>query len=690
MAQEAAQGGGRRRNLREQALVRGSEYGVRFLLGAVLAGATVFGGRAPFALAMVACSGPGLDGFAALMGAAFGSLTLLGLEAGLRYTAAAVLIYAVAFAFFDLKVYRRVWFMPLVAAAANGCTGFVTLTNGGGVDWLLFATELLLTAAGTYFYRMAFSSWGKARRGRPLTSKQLVSLLILIGTALLSLVQLKVLGGGLSIGRSLAALGVMVLASQGGVGIGAAAGLCAGLALDLALGAPGPGCAAYGLAGLLTGVVGTRHRTGAAMVFVAGNALVSLWSWGGLEGMGALYDVFAASVLFLLLPPKLLCRVKGYLLPAAAPQDSSAAQQAERQLTGAAAGFRAVYQKLRDSFRGPVNEGDPSRVFDRAVERVCKGCALRDTCWQKDYQQTMTALGDALPPLLDRGRGEGSDFPPYFSHRCVHFPAFLTAVNQEVTAYLCRKQYQAQVWESRQAVCRQYGLFSQILSATALELAAPLVPTVERYKATLGVAARQKEGEAVSGDSPGWLRTEKGLLYVLLCDGMGSGALAEEESALAIDLLRPFLEAGVGAEEALSTLLSALALKNEADGGFTTIDLLELNLTTGECALYKLGGAPTYLKQNGAVSRFTASSLPAGLAGEVGPERYDFLLTPGDTVALVSDGVVSGGSDDWLQQALAQFEGDSPKELALSLVTAGQADGQDDRTAIVVSLKEKE
>ena len=87
--------------LRAPALVRGAECAIRFSLGAVLAGAEIFGGYAPFGLSMVGCSGSGLDGFAALLGACLGYLSFRGLTEGLRYVAAAMLIFSVSFAFFD-------------------------------------------------------------------------------------------------------------------------------------------------------------------------------------------------------------------------------------------------------------------------------------------------------------------------------------------------------------------------------------------------------------------------------------------------------------------------------------------------------------------------------------------------------------------------------------------------------------
>ena len=93
--------------LRAPALVRAAECVIRFLLGAMLSGAEIFGGYAPFGLGLVAASGSGLDGFCALLGACFGYLSFQGFAEGLRYVAGCILAFSLAFAFFDVKAYRK-------------------------------------------------------------------------------------------------------------------------------------------------------------------------------------------------------------------------------------------------------------------------------------------------------------------------------------------------------------------------------------------------------------------------------------------------------------------------------------------------------------------------------------------------------------------------------------------------------
>ena len=154
--------------LRAPALVRAAECVIRFLLGAMLSGAEIFGGYAPFGLGLVAASGSGLDGFCALLGACFGYLSFQGFAEGLRYVAGCILAFSLAFAFFDVKAYRKSWFMPLAAAGMDGITGFVYLSDRGWSpeSLIFFGTELLLCGASAYFYRIAFTPWTEKRELR--------------------------------------------------------------------------------------------------------------------------------------------------------------------------------------------------------------------------------------------------------------------------------------------------------------------------------------------------------------------------------------------------------------------------------------------------------------------------------------------------------------------------------------------
>ncbi len=95
------------------------------------------------------------------------------------------------------------------------------------------------------------------------------------------------------------------------------------------------------------------------------------------------------------------------------------------------------------------NDEDIAAVFDRAADRVCQKCAAKHICWERDYVTTVGALNDASAEIMKRGHAVKSDFPPYFSSRCMYFEPFVAAVNQAVSALMQRRQYKMKLQENR-------------------------------------------------------------------------------------------------------------------------------------------------------------------------------------------------------------------------------------------------
>ena len=650
-----------------------AEAGIHLLLAAVRASTAIFGDRAPLGVAFAAAAGSGLFGASALVGACFGSLTALDFSAGLRYSSAAILTFAVHFAFCDWPLLCRPWAMPTVAGLLTAFTGFIVQSQSGwtpeGAAYL--ALETLLVGAASWAFRGALAPMSRRKRDRPSAAARRVGPLALVCACLTAIAPIEVFG-------------IPMLAV-------AAVGACA-------------------------------------------------------------LAIFA--------PEYILSRF-GVGITAEPAADLRAQRLVRQKLERTAQAFRTLCDSLHSAFRAPDNDNDVATVFDRAAGRQCRACTLRDRCWKTDYNTTFNALNDATPAMVKRGRAEKSDFPRHFADRCIHFPDFVAAVNEELTALFYRRQYNARIRESRAAVCRQYAQLSDLLGEAASELSRELTPDVagdrrlrqrlaewkldarasvyrdgrgllrveaegpqcnalarpsrladlsailgvplrvelqgeetvsliqqEPLMAVAGVAARKKTGETVSGDAGTYFKRHDGKLYLLLCDGMGSGPEANRESTLAVRLLEQLLQAGVDARRALTTLSSALALRGEETGGFTTVDLLQLDLFTGEGELFKLGAAPTYIKKRGEVQRLSGKSLPAGLAeGEPDAlDRFSLRLFPGDCVLMVSDGVCPGQEDGWLREMLAQFDGASPKELARELVTRDLKEATDDRTALVIRV----
>ena len=104
---------------------------IHFLFPAVFAGASLFGGYAPFAVGAVAAAGQGRRGMSALLGCASGAMLFLNFSHALRTIAAAVLLYTANNAFYDLKVYQKKAFLPLLSAGLMFSVEFVYVVRAG-------------------------------------------------------------------------------------------------------------------------------------------------------------------------------------------------------------------------------------------------------------------------------------------------------------------------------------------------------------------------------------------------------------------------------------------------------------------------------------------------------------------------------------------------------------------------------
>ncbi len=171
-----------------------------------------------------------------------------------------------------------------------------------------------------------------------------------------------------------------------------------------------------------------------------------------------------------------------------------------------------------------------------------------------------------------------------------------------------------------------------------------------------------KKGEAVSGDSSGFFETAQNYFYTLICDGMGSGREAAFTSRLASIFIEKLMHCATPKNVTLEMLNSFLMSKT--DETFTTVDLLEIDLFSGEANFIKAGAAPSYILRDCHLHRFESRTPPAGILNRMVAEQTTFTLFDGDFVILLSDGVEEAGSENgWLIRLLTGKKFESATEL---------------------------
>ena len=212
----------------------------------------------------------------------------------------------------------------------------------------------------------------------------------------------------------------------------------------------------------------------------------------------------------------------------------------------------------------------------------------------------------------------------------------------------------------------------------------------EPLSAKVGVASMRRRGRSVSGDRGSYFKTEDGLLYVILCDGMGTGFEAARESGEINDILEQFLQGGMDPAAALKLLNGALGAKYADVSTCASIDLLCVNLFTGITELYKYGAAPSFIKKGTSVKPILGESLAAGLIKPQGPDAANFVLEAGHLSVLISDGVLGDSDGNWIKETLSETKEQNVQVLAKNLLqSAINRNGVEDDMTVLTILVEK-
>ncbi len=636
-------------------------------VGFLLSSGVMFGEYAPLGLGFVAAQGGGIFGYAGIFGAALGYLCLLYRANGLKYLAITALILT------ERAVFRENGFshplvMPIAAAVATALLGFVFLIDGGvhALECIFFFTEVLLVFGCAALYSLA-----RTKHYRAFSPIHKQSFYFCILASLIYPLTRVEIASLLSLGRILSHTCVMLAGYFGGAELGVISAVVLGVTCGSMY------CAVYGASALAASLFRKRGST----AFLCAHLTASLLGMLLTQQNGLGVESLAASLLFgaarISFAPALR-RVFSFRTPLkTATRDT---------LRGAAGAFSQLGNMLARISSKPQTE-DIASVFSRPARNVCQTCSRAETCWKTEAAETRRALSRVTGAMVKNHALKASDLPLEFSTRCLHLGDFLAEVNRELPAFFCRMEYKHRLKECRNRLCGQYRDVSKVLEHLA-EHEESVHP--QAYHASLGVAKKRKSGNTVCGDTVGHCRTPSGAVCILLADGMGTGDGAARESRLAVDLLIRFLECGVDPQSALAVVSGALTVKCEETHAFTTLDLLYLNLTDGECALYRFGSAPAYFCTDGHTECVTCTSMPLGLSCEDAPsvECVTRRLRTGEEIILMSDGVSDEVKPAWLMQTLEVRETLTPQALAKEILSRAEGEESDDRTVLVLRICE--
>ncbi|MBR3893605.1 MAG: SpoIIE family protein phosphatase [Clostridia bacterium] len=346
---------------------------------------------------------------------------------------------------------------------------------------------------------------------------------------------------------------------------------------------------------------------------------------------------------------------------------------------------------------------------DEILERINRECAKltgdllrnnRTEIFAMDYEAAAKIINDALEDEDGEYRFDGEE-----EQKIAEYLKDAGVRAQGVTVYgNRRRRILVRGVDVEHATVTVETLRSDLAEMCGLELSRPIFE-VEGNLSTMSLQAKKKirvtgaqnnvaADGGISGDTVNLFSNKKDYFYALISDGMGAGKEAALTSSICSVFLEKMLRAGNRASTSLR-MLNNMIRSRGADSTrecSSTVDLLELDLITADASFMKSGAAPSFVVRGRVVHRLQAGTAPIGIISALDVQSDPFPLKAGDTVVMVSDGILQNDEDaQWLTSYLTGIGGLSPEEIVYHIcVHACEKENHDDCSAIALRIEAAE
>lgn len=504
----------RKTGTQEQFFKRAVTTAVYAALGLLTSRGAVLGNLAPFGVSFAAAV-PRRYVIPSLLGAAFGYVLLLPTDS-FRYIAAVAAVGAARWLLSDLKRIRRSrFFAPLTAFFAVGATGLALLFGGTGeVDAAVTAfLEAALAGAAAYFMAESVRLYDERRSLAACSRQESASLVLTACVLMLSLSGLAL--EGVSPGRIIAVIAVLLCARYGSTGGGAISGASAGATFSLADLSNGYLCGAYAFGGLMAGLFAPLGKLGCALAFLLSNALMTL-SFGRQGVLAAsLIESAAGGAVFLLLPKEM-----GTLIsPIFCSEENASVGETLRRNIVTRLGFASkaiaeVKNDVRDVSEKLSERYSPTFawVCQNVAEQVCVSCGMRMYCYEHESGVTRDDFLRLEEALREKTVITERDVEESFVKTCCKKGELADSMNRNYRDLLAAREAARRVADIRGAVAGQFAGVSDILADLSEEFRSAMRCDPETAESVLAALA----ASGLPAEECVCLRNESGRINVEL------------------------------------------------------------------------------------------------------------------------------------------------------------------------------
>jgi serine phosphatase len=343
---------------------------------------------------------------------------------------------------------------------------FIMFTNFTPYDILLTVFEAFISAVFYLIYKKGMPVFTTLSKKRFFTSEDTAAAAIMVTCAIAGIGNLA-FPFSIYIKNVIGVLAVLLFSMFGNFGMASQAAVLMGLATGISSNNMGIFLATYVLNGLCCSIFSKYGKLTCILGFTIGNIITSIFLVEERLMVIGFPEIAIASVLFVLIPDKFFDRMFKNVQNASSEYDKAAIIKdiATVKLDRLGLAFRKLSDTILSAMNKtkPANLNDMGALFDAVADKVCKKCALRSYCWQKDYTETMDAMFKAAKKIEETGSAGIEDFPPYFSKKCVKADEVLHSLTNLYEIYRVNTIWQNKMMENTSIYRDQFIEISNIV-----------------------------------------------------------------------------------------------------------------------------------------------------------------------------------------------------------------------------------
>jgi len=665
-------------------------------------------------------------------------------------------------------------------------TCFFAFSSSLPYDYIAVIFEAIFAAIVTLVFLYALPSLCKLDGVQYLSAEELLCVFIFFAAIVAGAGNLQI--GQITFQGFLSRIFILTAAFIGGMGQGAAAGALMGIVPGLAYTEIPVFLGTYSFAGLLAGIGRALGKTGVAMGFLLGSIILAVYMQNFNQIMGLMAETGLSLLFFFLLPAGYVKKI-GTSLPVFGATARDGGVKIQPVVTRCMNNWTHIFKELSHGYAhgcaaSSSGQEEPvlKELFKEVENKVCSGCGLYRTCWEREFYRTYQSFLDIFTLVEIYSQITAEDLPENIKRRCNRAKELAITITCLYDIYKLNRYWMRRFRESKEIFSEQLKNVAEVIEELTQQLKLELetytqkeiflkeklkqagFPVVEvriyvqengkkeiflkrqscsgqqccgrnmavllsqlmkepltppcpdctgieeglcalrfypalKYQVKMGVAKIGKSMDVVSGDSYIFVPQKGGKFTFILSDGMGTGPQAALQSSTAVALLQNLLESGLNQDTAIKAVNSLLMLRS-TDDNFATIDMVSLDLYTGQVQFFKVGAPPSLIAHGRRVSLVRASSLPAGIIKDIEITGVTKNLSSGDLLVVFSDGLLDaykgkGDKEEWVKEILKTSVELDPQEISDLFLKIAQSNAEkdttlaDDVTVIVARLRDK-